>query len=116
MAIPYPTCDEDAEVRSRAMRSTAPTRKCPPPYGGGRDDDTRRRSPMDTPAYWRPKGNRQWMFAAPAYDSRGNAVSVELASLARVRIRRHPKVKADFNPYDPAWEHSTMRRNGARRR
>lgn len=63
--------------------------------------------------YWHPKGNRQWVFAAPAYDSRGNAVSVELASLASVRIRRHPKVKADFNPYDPAWEQYAEERRTA---
>ena len=49
----------------------------------------------------------------PAFDRRGNAVTVELASLASVKIRRHPKVKADFNPYDPAWEQYAEERRTA---
>ena len=36
--------------------------------------------------------------------SRRRAAKVELASLASVKIRRHPKVKADFNPHAPTWE------------
>ena len=33
---------------------------------------------------WQTSGNRQWVFATQAFDSRGNAAAVELASLASV--------------------------------
>lgn len=54
--------------------------------------------------YWHTIGNRNWVFATFAYDYRGNAETVRLVDLTRVKIRRHPKVKADFNPFDPEWE------------
>lgn len=44
------------------------------------------------------------MFATPRPDLCGNADSVQLVDLPSVKIRRHPKVKADYNPFDPTWE------------
>ena len=54
--------------------------------------------------YWQTSGNRTWVFATPRPDLCGNADSVQLVDLPSVKIRRHPKVKADYNPFDPTWE------------
>ena len=64
--------------------------------------------------YWHTIGNRNWVFATFAYDYRGDAETVRLADLSSVKIRRHPKVKADFNPFDPTWEpYAEQRRTAA---
>ena len=36
--------------------------------------------------------------------NRDHLEAMELVSLAGVKIRRHVKVRADFNPFDPTWE------------
>ena len=64
--------------------------------------------------YWKSEGDRKWVFATRASEDRDFAKPVELLSLASVTIRRHPKVKADFNPFDPAWEpYAEQRRTAA---
>ncbi len=45
--------------------------------------------------YFREGANRNWVFAD------GNAV---LLRLSNFKIRRHTKLKADANPFDPEWE------------
>ena len=54
--------------------------------------------------YWHTMGQRTWVFATKAYDHHGNVETVRLADLSSVKIRRHSKVKADYNPFDPQWE------------
>ena len=46
-----------------------------------------------------------WVFNGQAKDKDGSKHKVSLVSAAKVPIKRHVKVKADANPYDPAWEH-----------
>ena len=55
------------------------------------------------------------MFATSAYDSHGNVVTVRLADLSSVKIRRYPKVKAEYNPFDPLWEPCLPQQWGKRR-
>ena len=45
--------------------------------------------------YFRTTPNRNWVFATSDW---------ELARLSSFTIRRHVKVKAESNPFDPAWE------------
>ncbi|WP_297527341.1 group II intron reverse transcriptase/maturase [Thiohalobacter sp.] len=45
--------------------------------------------------YFRASDNRSWVFASD---------NTTLARLSDLSIRRHVKVKAEANPYDPAWE------------
>jgi RNA-directed DNA polymerase len=53
--------------------------------------------------YWR-LGKPKWVFATQERQRDGTRKSVTLQNLAAVTIRRHTKVKADANPFDPKWE------------
>lgn len=64
--------------------------------------------------YWQTRGNRKWVFATPRPDLCDNADSVRLVDLSGVKIRRHPKVRAGYNPFDPQWEaYAEQRRTAA---
>lgn len=55
--------------------------------------------------YFHHIGTRQWTFAAP--DVREAAKEDDMTKLlycGEVSIKRHTKVKADYNPFDPDWE------------
>lgn len=54
--------------------------------------------------YFRPTPNHKWRFFGQSSDKDGKAVTIYLARAAQVPIRRHVKVKAQANPYDPRWE------------
>ena len=55
--------------------------------------------------YFHPIGNRTWTFAAPVKDEKsGEDRLLSLRYASDVKIKRHQKVKAGFNPFDPAWE------------
>ncbi|WP_427312339.1 group II intron reverse transcriptase/maturase [Cupriavidus sp. H39] len=49
-------------------------------------------------------GNRNWVFGTTTVDKKGNPFWLELYPLAGTPIRRHAKVKGEFNPFDPVWE------------
>lgn len=54
--------------------------------------------------YFHRIGSRKWVFAVEnGGDQRLADVWVKLALAADTKIRRHVKVKADANPYDPEW-------------
>lgn len=53
--------------------------------------------------YWR-LGKPKWVFATQERQRDGTRKWVTLQNLAAVTIRRHAKVKADANPFDPKWE------------
>ena len=64
--------------------------------------------------YWKSEGNRQWVFATRMFEDHEQLVASELVSLAGVEIRRHVKVRADFNPFDPEWaQYAEQRRTAA---
>ena len=54
--------------------------------------------------YFRPSGERNWVFATTVTDEAGVKREVELYSLASTPIERHKKVSGEYNPYDPAME------------
>lgn len=54
--------------------------------------------------YWRPEGNRTWVFACDVAKEDGKKETKALYSLASTAIDRHTKIIGEFNPYDPAWE------------
>ncbi len=55
--------------------------------------------------YFHQIGNRKWTFAAPGErrDATGDAMR-PLLYCGEVSIKRHSKVKAEYNPFDPSWE------------
>jgi RNA-directed DNA polymerase len=47
---------------------------------------------------------RDWVFAATMKDARGEEKVLRLVKAADTPIRRHDKIKAEANPYDPKWD------------
>lgn len=64
--------------------------------------------------YFHCTNSRVWVFAAAtgAYWPDGKAVVTTLRLAADVPIRRHIKIKAKANPFDPAWEPYFEERHG----
>jgi RNA-directed DNA polymerase len=54
--------------------------------------------------YFSTIGERHWVFAAPEVRDDGSKGSRELYQISGTIIRRHKKIKGDFNPFDPMWE------------
>ncbi len=53
--------------------------------------------------YFTEVGNNSYVFQA-TFERRGKPCTIRLQKAAEVTIKRHVKVKADANPYDPEWE------------
>ncbi|MES2164932.1 MAG: group II intron reverse transcriptase/maturase [Pseudomonadota bacterium] len=54
--------------------------------------------------YWRPIGDRGWVFAVEVSKPDGTTIVKELYSLSSTPIKRHVKIKGAYQPYDPLWE------------
>lgn len=56
--------------------------------------------------YFLTDGFRGWVFAMKTGEklSNGKPKLVELRDICDTKIRRHRKIKADTNPFDPQWE------------
>ncbi|HLF27737.1 MAG TPA: group II intron reverse transcriptase/maturase [Anaerolineae bacterium] len=54
--------------------------------------------------YFGTHGGRNWAFTGVVEEPNGKPRIVRLISAAKTPIRRHVKVKAEANPYDPTWE------------
>ncbi len=56
--------------------------------------------------YFKSIGTRNWVFSAETmtYKLDGNKKWIKLRKAGDVPIKRHVKVKAEANPFDPAWE------------
>jgi RNA-directed DNA polymerase len=54
--------------------------------------------------YFHVFGRRRWVFTGVVRQASGKQRVVRLAAAVKVRIQRHQKIRADANPYDPAWE------------
>lgn len=63
--------------------------------------------------YFRTQGRRRWALTGEMAGGTGAPRTVRLFSALRVSIRRHIKVRATANPYDPAWELYFEERLGA---
>jgi len=55
--------------------------------------------------YWHRQGRRAWQFAADTGERTpaGKPVWLRLVNPTETKIRRHVKVRADANPFDPHW-------------
>ena len=54
--------------------------------------------------YFRAQGHRRWVLTGEVATGAGATRPIRLFSALRVPIVRHVKVRAEANPYDPAWE------------
>src|SRR5215470_7689695 len=54
--------------------------------------------------YWPSTGPNRWVFTGVLKDAEGQTKVVRLLAASSIRIERHTKVRAEANPYDPAWE------------
>jgi RNA-directed DNA polymerase len=54
--------------------------------------------------YFASRRGRDWSFFGETCDDQGQPIQVWLRPTRRTPIQRHVKVKADANPYDPAYE------------
>ncbi|MAZ69278.1 group II intron reverse transcriptase/maturase [Porticoccus sp.] len=54
--------------------------------------------------YFVLEGTRDWVFRAEVTDDKGNRTTVRLVKATDVPIRRHCKIRAEANPFDPAWD------------
>ncbi|CAM4457396.1 MAG: hypothetical protein LEGION0403_FIIPPAGN_02328 [Legionella sp.] len=53
--------------------------------------------------YFRSEGNRHWVFFATTKDTQGMRAYLDLVEATATPIRRHIKIKAAANPYDPEY-------------
>lgn len=54
--------------------------------------------------YFPDTGPNRWVFTGVLKDEKGQTKVVRLFAASHVRIERHTKLRAEANPYDPAWE------------
>lgn len=54
--------------------------------------------------YFKSTGNRNWVFQITIKDKDGEPKTLRLIKAADMKIKRHIKIKAQANPYDPDWE------------
>jgi len=54
--------------------------------------------------YFHSVGERNWVFASPRVKRDGSKGLFELYQLSGTAIKRHTKIKGEFNPFDPADE------------
>ncbi len=54
--------------------------------------------------YWPSTGPNRWVFTGVLKDGEGQTKVVRLFAADSIPIERHTKIRAEANPYDPAWE------------
>jgi len=54
--------------------------------------------------YFAREGTRNWVFRSQVIDDNGEVTFARLVRASDVTIRRHRKIKAEANPFDPAWD------------
>jgi RNA-directed DNA polymerase len=54
--------------------------------------------------YWPSTGPNRWVFTGVLKGEDGQIKVVRLFSADSIGIERHTKIRAEANPYDPAWE------------
>jgi RNA-directed DNA polymerase len=77
----------------------------------------RRRHQQKSPSWLKKKyfdrqGGHNWRFFGESCDNEGTPHKVRLLLASRTPIQRHVKVKAEANPYDPAYETYFEKREG----
>lgn len=53
--------------------------------------------------YFRNAGNRRWVFFAIIKDTKGKKKYLDLIEAKKIPIKRHIKIKAEANPYNPDY-------------
>jgi len=82
----------------------------------------RRRHPKNKNAHWlrkkyfRTHRSRSWTFSGEVTGRNGKQKTVYLLYAANTLIRRHVKIQAQANPFDPEWEMYLEKRIQARMR
>ena len=54
--------------------------------------------------YFPNEGPNRWVFTGVLKGEKGQVEVVRLLAASSIRIERHTKIRADANPFDPAWE------------
>ena len=54
--------------------------------------------------YWHRSGTRQWMYSTTRKDRRRREYTLSLITLADTPLLRYTKVRAEANPFDPAYD------------
>ena len=56
--------------------------------------------------YWHTLGTRKWTFAADTgkRTPEGQPIWLRLVQATNTKIRRHVKIQAEANPFDPNWQ------------
>jgi RNA-directed DNA polymerase len=54
--------------------------------------------------YWPSTGPNRWVFTGVLKGEEGQIKVVRLLAASSIQIERHTKIRAEANPYDPAWE------------
>ena len=54
--------------------------------------------------YFPPVGNRSWRFAVEVKKANGDHFWQKLVYASETKIKRHRKIRAKANPFDPAWD------------
>ncbi|MVA59306.1 group II intron reverse transcriptase/maturase, partial [Agrobacterium vitis] len=62
--------------------------------------------------YFAREGTRDWVFRAGMKDKAGNLKFIRLIHASDVPIRRHCKIRAEANPFDPMWDSYFAGRRG----
>lgn len=62
--------------------------------------------------YFAREGTRDWIFRAGMKDRAGNLRFIRLIHASDVPIRRHCKIRAEANPFDPMWDSYFAARRG----
>ncbi|BCH62508.1 group II intron reverse transcriptase/maturase (plasmid) [Agrobacterium vitis] len=62
--------------------------------------------------YFAREGTRDWVFRTGMKDKAGNLKFIRLIHASDVPIRRHCKIRAEANPFDPMWDSYFAGRRG----
>lgn len=54
--------------------------------------------------YFHRHGNRSWTFFGKVTKKDGSVIQAHLSYATDVKIKRHIKIRAEANPFDPKWE------------
>ena len=60
--------------------------------------------------YFRTTYSRNWIFSTKIRKRDGETVNLDLFNIGQVKIKRHVKIKANANPYDPQFAEYFMQR------
>lgn len=66
--------------------------------------------------YFRTQGMKQWIFSVTAKNKKGQSTFLDLFKASQLPIRRHIKIKAEANPYDPEYADYFLERESLKKK